>query len=526
MITNGTNCLVVAAVDTGTLANVLAQAKAQQIPVIAYDRLLMDTDGVSCYVTFDNKRVGNLMGKYVENTLGLAEGKGPYNIEFFAGSPDDNNAHLVNEGAFEVLQPYLDKGQLVCPSGQTSFDSICTLRWSQEIAQRRMEDLIAGYYTDGKKLDAVGWEIWAWVSSRWSKSPRLWPRMWNFSSLNDEESNTLLELMLKLKGRGITCIMISHKLHEISRVADKVTVIRDGKTIETVSREHGAEIDEKHIINGMVGRDLTNIFPERHVGIGEKIFEVKDWTVFDEAEPSRKRINRVSFHVCRGEVVGFAGLMGAGRSELMMSIFGHSYGYNSSGHIYKDGREIRIADVKSAIDHKIAYVPEDRKTYGLVLIRNIRWNMTLASLAKCFSKKNVIQEEEEIHAADDYRSRLNIKSSSVNQLAENLSGGNQQKVVLAKWMQTEPDVLILDEPTRGIDVGAKYEIYTIINQLAEQGKAILVVSSEMPELLGLCDRLYVLNEGEIAGELPKEKMDQEVIMKIIMDHAAGRVREK
>ena len=346
------------------------------------------------------------------------------------------------------------------------------------------------------------------------------------SSLNDEESNTLLELMLKLKGRGITCIMISHKLHEISRVADKVTVIRDGKTIETVSREHGAEIDENRIINGMVGRDLTNIFPERHVGIGEKIFEVKDWTVFDEAEPSRKRINRVSFHVCRGEVVGFAGLMGAGRSELMMSIFGHSYGYNSSGHIYKDGREIRIADVKSAIDHKIAYVPEDRKTYGLVLIRNIRWNMTLASLAKCFSKKNVIQEEEEIHAADDYRSRLNIKSSSVNQLAENLSGGNQQKVVLAKWMQTEPDVLILDEPTRGIDVGAKYEIYTIINQLAEQGKAILVVSSEMPELLGLCDRLYVLNEGEIAGELPKEKMDQEVIMKIIMDHAAGRVREK
>ena len=346
------------------------------------------------------------------------------------------------------------------------------------------------------------------------------------SALNEEESNTLLELMLKLKKQGITSIMISHKLNEVSRVADNITVIRDGQTIETISRQNDEEIDENRIIKGMVGRELTNRYPERHAKIGEKIFEVKDWTVYDEEDPTRKRINNASFNVHRGEVVGFAGLMGAGRTELVMSIFGHTYGFNSSGHIYKNGKEIRIPDVQSAIDQKIAYVPEDRKTYGLVLINDIKWNMTLASLNKRFSEKNVIKQDDEIHIAEEYRSKINIKSSSINQATENLSGGNQQKVVLAKWMLSEPDVLILDEPTRGIDVGAKYEIYTIINKLAESGKAIIVISSEMPELLGLCDRAYILNEGEIAGELPKEKMDQEAIMKIIMDHTARKGRVK
>lgn len=350
------------------------------------------------------------------------------------------------------------------------------------------------------------------------------------SSLNEEESNTLLELMLKLKQQGITSIMISHKLNEVSRVADNITVIRDGHTIESITRQNNEEIDENRIIKGMVGRELTNRYPERHATIGEKIFEVKNWTVYDEDDPTRKRLNNVSFNVHKGEVVGFAGLMGAGRTELMMSIFGHTYGLNSSGHIYKNingtMQEIVMPDVQSAIDQKIAYVPEDRKTYGLVLINDIKWNMTLASLNRRFSENNVIKEDDEIITAEDYRGKINIKSNSINQATENLSGGNQQKVVLAKWMLSDPDVLILDEPTRGIDVGAKYEIYTIINQLAENGKAVIVISSEMPELLGICDRAYVLNEGEIAGELPKEQMNQEAIMKIIMDHTARKGRTK
>lgn len=214
--------------------------------------------------------------------------------------------------------------------------------------------------------------------------------------------------------------------------------------------------------------------------------------------------------------------MGAGRTELAMSIFGKSYGSKITGHIVKNGKELVIKDVQDAIDQKIAYVPEDRKTYGLVLMNDIKWNMTLASLGKRFSDKNVINKDSEIITAEDYRKKINIKTNSIDNAVGNLSGGNQQKVVLAKWMLSEPDVLILDEPTRGIDVGAKYEIYSIINALAERGKAIIMISSEMPELLGMCDRLYVINEGEIAGEVAQENMNQEYIMKIIMEHTARK----
>lgn len=342
------------------------------------------------------------------------------------------------------------------------------------------------------------------------------------SALNEEESNTLLELMLKLKEQGVTSIMISHKLNEVSKVADAITVIRDGHTIETMMKKGHEEIDESRIIKGMVGRELKNLYPARHAKIGAKVLEVQNWTVYDEEDPKRKRIKNVSFHVRAGEVVGFAGLMGAGRTELAMSLFGHTYGVNSTGTILKNGKEITITSVQSAIDQKIAYVPEDRKTYGLVLMNDIKWNMTLASLSSRFSKNEILKQDDEIHAAEDYRSRINIKTNSINQPVESLSGGNQQKVVLAKWMLSNPDVLILDEPTRGIDVGAKFEIYSIINQLAESGKAIIVISSDMPELLGITDRAYVLNEGEIAGELTKEAMNQETIMKMIMDHSAGK----
>jgi len=337
------------------------------------------------------------------------------------------------------------------------------------------------------------------------------------AALNDEESNILLNLMLKLKEQGITCIMISHKLNEVSRVADSITVIRDGRTIETIEKTD-KEIEEDRIIKGMVGRELTNRYPQRNSSIGDVVFEVKDWNVYSPIDQTRKVINNVSLTVRSGEVVGLAGLMGAGRTELAMSLFGKAYGKNISGTMMKNGKILNLNSIKDAINNKIAYVSEDRKKYGLVLQNDLKWNMTLASLKSRFSKHGVIKENEEIHATEDYRKIINIKTNSIEQIVGSLSGGNQQKVVLAKWMLSEPDILLLDEPTRGIDVGAKYEIYTVINSLADTGKAVIVISSEMPELLGICDRIYIINEGEIAGEVQKEEFSQERVMKIIMNH--------
>ena len=338
------------------------------------------------------------------------------------------------------------------------------------------------------------------------------------ASLNDEDSKKLLEIMLSLKEQGITCIMISHKLNEISYVADSITVIRDGKTIETLQKGVD-DFSEDRIIKGMVGRELTNRYPPRESRIGEVIFEVKGWNVFHPDDAHRQVIRDVSFNVRRGEVVGFAGLMGAGRTELAMSLFGRAWGSHISGELLKEGKPLHLRTVKDAIDNGIAYVSEDRKNFGLVLINDIKWNMTLASMSGSrFSKNGVINGSEEILAAEEYRKRINVKCTSIEQTVGSLSGGNQQKVVLSKWMLSEPEVLILDEPTRGIDVGAKYEIYGVINSLADAGKAVIVISSEMPELLGICDRLYVINEGEIAGELQKEEFSQELIMKKIMEH--------
>lgn len=343
------------------------------------------------------------------------------------------------------------------------------------------------------------------------------------AALNDEDSKKLLEIILGLKEHGITCIMISHKLNEISYVSDSITVIRDGKTIETLVKGVD-DFSEDRIIKGMVGRELTNRYPARESNIGDIAFEVKNWNVYHPNDSERQMINNVSFNVRKGEVVGFAGLMGAGRTELAMSIFGKAYGTKISGEIIKDGKPLHLHSIKSAIDNGIAYVSEDRKNYGLVLINDIKWNMTLASLSERFSKNNVINENEEILAAEEYRKKINIKTNSIEQVVGSLSGGNQQKVVLAKWMLSQPDVLILDEPTRGIDVGAKYEIYGVINTLADAGKAVIVISSEMQELLGICDRVYVINEGEIAGELQKNELSQELIMKKIMAHI-GREKD-
>ncbi len=340
------------------------------------------------------------------------------------------------------------------------------------------------------------------------------------AALNDEESKKLLNIMLELKEHGITCIIISHKLNELSYVSDALTVLRDGKTIETLVRGID-EFTEDRIIKGMVGRELTNRYPERkreECPLGDVVLEVKNWNVFHPDDSNRQMIKNVSFYARAGEVIGFAGLMGAGRTELAMSLFGKAYGQKISGEIKLHGKNVTIHSVKDAINHKMAYTSEDRKTYGLVLIDDIKHNMTMAALRKFFSKKGVVNKNEEILKAEEYKKKINVKSNSINQTVGSLSGGNQQKVVLSKWMLTQPDILILDEPTRGIDVGAKYEIYGVINELAKSGKAVIVISSEMPEIIGTCDRAYIINDGQIAGELTSEELTQERIMGCIMSH--------
>lgn len=341
------------------------------------------------------------------------------------------------------------------------------------------------------------------------------------AALNDEESMKLLQIMLELKKQGITCIIISHKLNEISYISDAITIIRDGKTIETLKKGEDS-FSEERIIKGMVGREMTNRYPERSrkgCPIGDKIMEVNHWNVYHPDEANRKMIDDISFYVRAGEVVGFAGLMGAGRTELAMSIFGREYGQKITGEIKMHGKAVRLKNVKDAIKNKIAYTSEDRKTYGLVLIDDVKHNMTMAAMREYFSKNGVVNSNEEVRRAKEYKSLMNIKANSIHQTVGSLSGGNQQKVVLAKWMLTQPDVLILDEPTRGIDVGAKYEIYCAINNMVKMKKAIIVISSEMPELIGICDRIYVINEGKIAGELTKEEVSQEKIMGCIMAHS-------
>lgn len=344
------------------------------------------------------------------------------------------------------------------------------------------------------------------------------------AALNEEDSNNLLNLLLEFKKQGISSILISHKLNEVSKVADSITVLRDGKTIETLDKNKD-DISEDRIIKGMVGRDLVDRFPKRKPKIGDIIFEIKNWNVYHPLHEDRKIIDNVNLNIRKGEIVGIAGLMGAGRTELAMSIFGKSYGTKISGKIYKKGKEIHLDDVDQAIKNGLAYVTEDRKNYGLVLLDDIKRNITLASLDKITSRV-VVDEKKEILTAEEYRKKLNIKASSILQKVINLSGGNQQKVVLSKWILTEPDILILDEPTRGIDVGAKYEIYTIINQLVEAGKGILFISSELPEILGMCDRIYVMSEGKITGELSREEASQEKIMKHVINQEQGVSRWK
>jgi putative multiple sugar transport system ATP-binding protein len=332
------------------------------------------------------------------------------------------------------------------------------------------------------------------------------------AALNDNDSAHLLDLLRALKERGITSIMISHKLNEIVSIADRTTVIRDGKTVETMDMRD-PDATQDRIIRGMVGRPLESFYPDRESEPGDEVLRVEDWTVWHPTQ-ERKIVDGANFTVRAGEVIGIAGLMGAGRTELAMSIFGRSYGRNISGKVFVHGKEVRTRTVAEAIENGIAYATEDRKRYGLNLIEDIRRNVSAAALGK-LATRGWVNGNEEIKVAEESRRSLNIKAPSVMSVVGKLSGGNQQKVVLSKWLFTDPDVLILDEPTRGIDVGAKYEIYLIINRLVAAGKAVVVISSELPELLGICDRIYTLSAGRITGEMPVPEATQESLMALM-----------
>ncbi len=340
------------------------------------------------------------------------------------------------------------------------------------------------------------------------------------SSLNETDSKALLDLMLEFKKQGMTMIIITHKLNEVVYVADKITVVRDGATIETLDK-HTTEIDEARIIKGMVGREITDRFPKReNVTIGDINMEVDNWTVYHPVYTERKVVDNVSLNVRKGEVVGIYGLMGAGRTELAMSIFGRSYGYDIQGTLKVGGKEVTLKNPREAINAKIAYVTEDRKGNGLVLSNPIRVNNSLANL-NGVSSHGIIDMDKEYQIAVEYKEKLKTKTPSVEQNVGNLSGGNQQKVLLAKWMFTDPDILILDEPTRGIDVGAKYEIYCIINDLVAMGKSVIMISSELPEVIGMSDRIYIMNEGKFMGEMKASEATQENIMACIIQSGKG-----
>ena len=334
------------------------------------------------------------------------------------------------------------------------------------------------------------------------------------ASLNEADSDALLKLLTEFRTQGITSILISHKINELAKVADSITVLRDGTTVETIDC-HKEKISEGRIIKSMVGREMSDRYPHRQPKIGEKLLEIRNWHVEHPHHAGREVVKDVSMYVNAGEIVGIAGLMGAGRTELAMSVFGRAYGRNVRGDATMNGKPVDLSSIQKAVAAGIAYVTEDRKTLGLVLQEDIKSNVTLANLP-AVAWRGVIDEAREQQVANRYRTSLNIRSSGIFQRALNLSGGNQQKVVLSKWLFAQPRVLILDEPTRGIDVGAKYEIYTIINELADAGKAVILISSEMTELLGICDRIYVMNEGKLVDEMPTAGATQEKIMASIM----------
>lgn len=332
------------------------------------------------------------------------------------------------------------------------------------------------------------------------------------AALNEVDSENLLDLLRDLKKQGITCIMISHKLKEVIAIADKATILRDGETICTLEASKG-EINEATIIKNMVGREIEDVYPKRSKKeFGENILELSNWFAYD-SRLGRYVAKDVNIHVKRGEIVGIAGLMGSGRTELAQSIFGNSKNYKLQGELFLEGRPVLFKHTSDAIKAGIAYVTEDRKGNGLFLLQDIKRNISTGNLER-ISNKGVVNENEEIIIAEQYRASLDIKTPSLQQLVGKLSGGNQQKVSLGKWLFVNPKLLILDEPTRGIDVGAKFEIYTVMNDLIDKGMSIIMISSELGEILGMSDRVYVMADGKIKGELLAEEANQEKIMQL------------
>lgn len=414
-----------------------------------------------------------------------------------------------------ALIPYLTIAENVYLGNECSHHGL--INWDE--TYRRTEQLMkrVGLHENSEtaiKDIGVGKQQLVEIVKALSKNARLLILDEPTAALNDDDAEHLLDLLLELKQEGLTAIIITHKLNEVMKVADKITVLRDGSTIETIDPAKETVTPDR-IVAGMVGRSLKDYYPKRTPHIGEVMFEIRDWTAYAPNVADKKIVDNVNLTVRRGEIVGIAGLMGAGRTELAMSVFGRSYGTKISGHLYKDGKELNLKTVSDAIRAGIAYVTEDRKQAGLILTDDVLHNISLASLSK-ISKHGVVDTNAEISAAQDYTKRMNIKVSSISQLTGKLSGGNQQKVVLSKWIMTDPDLLILDEPTRGIDVGAKYEIYCIINDLIAQGKSVLMISSEMPELLGMADRIYVMNEGRIVGQMDAAEATQNKIMNCIL----------
>lgn len=392
------------------------------------------------------------------------------------------------------------------------------INWQQ--VYRRTEQLLAKVGLDEKPATllgklGVGKQQLVEIAKALAKDVRLLILDEPTAALQENDSQNLLALLLELKAQGITSILISHKLNEVRQVADRITVLRDGATVSTLNCL-SERISEDKIVKDMVGRDLSQRFPEHQRQAGDVLMQVHNWNVWHPEQIDRQVIKNISFTVRRGEIVGIAGLMGSGRTELAMSLFGMSYGRRITGEVLINGKQVRVDSVDHAIAAGLAYCTEDRKELGLILDEPIVTNISLSNLT-AVSQRGVLNKAEEQGVAERYRTAMNIRTPDVFQRVLNLSGGNQQKVVLSKWLFADPQVLILDEPTRGIDVGAKFEIYSIVNELAADGRGVVMISSEMPELLGMCDRMYVMNEGELVGELTAEQASQERIMSMIIN---------
>lgn len=413
-----------------------------------------------------------------------------------------------------ALIPYMSIAENIFLGNERAKKGV--LDWNQTTLEAKKYLEMASLHEDGNTLVkdiGIGKQQLVEIAKALAKSVRLLILDEPTAALNDKDSLHLLELLLELKKQGITCIIISHKLGEVCYVADRITVIRDGSTVETICEKQA--FTEERIIRGMVGREMVDRYPKRDTRLGDVALEVRDWNAYHPTFLEKKVVDGVSLYVRKGEVVGIYGLMGAGRTELAMSVFGRSYGSRISGTVLREGKEVALKSVSQAIAKGIAYIPEDRKSNGLNLIGDIKTNTSIAGIKK-ISRHAVVDNDQDVMVAEEQVKKLGIKCNSIYQPVESLSGGNQQKVVLAKWVFTQPQVLLLDEPTRGVDVAAKYEIYSIINRLAQDGAATVFISSDLSEVLGMCDRIYIMNEGRIVGQMSAEKASQEKIMQCIV----------